>query len=196
MDEALTAGYRAGSQFLRDAIALIPDDGWDQPGIGTWTLRELVGHANRAHTLIEEYLLRPRPPEPADGPYFRPEAIAQRGREAVAALGDDPAATVAADAEAAIALIGRTDPDATVGSPIRTMSLRQYVPSRTAELTIHALDIAAALGADLVPPPPALQESLAFSARLSALRSAEAGTAVLLALSGRGTLPAGFSVYP
>lgn len=195
MDEALTAGYRAGSRFLQDAIDLIPDDGWDQPGLGTWTIRELVGHANRSHTLIEEYLLRPRPPEPLDGPYFRPEAIAARGREAVADLGDDPPAAVAAAAAAAIALIGRTDPDATVGSPIRTMALRQYVPSRTAELTIHALDVARALRADLTPPPAALQESLAFTAALSARRSAESGTAVLLALSGRGTLPDGYSVY-
>jgi uncharacterized protein (TIGR03083 family) len=196
MDETLTAGYRAGSQFLQDAIALIPDDGWDQPGLGTWTLRELVGHANRAHTLIEEYLLRPRPPEPPDSPYFHPDAIAARGREAVADLGDDPPAAVAAAAAAAIALIGRTDPDATVGSPIRAMPLREYVPSRTAELTIHALDVAAALGADLTPPPAALQESLVFTARLSALRSAESGTAVLLALSGRGALPDGYSAYP
>jgi uncharacterized protein (TIGR03083 family) len=195
MDEAQAAGYAAGSRFLQDAIALIPDDGWDQPGLGTWTVRELVGHANRAHTLIEEYLLRPRPPEPPDGPYFRPEAIAARGREAVAELGDDPAAAVAAAGAAAIALIERTDPDATVGSPIRTMALRQYVPSRTAELTIHALDLVRALGADLTPPPAALQESLAFTAMLSARRSAESGTAVLLALSGRGTLPDGYSVY-
>lgn len=196
MDEAVTAGYRAGSRFLQDTIALIPDDGWDQPGLGTWTVRELVGHANRAHSLIEEYLLRPRPPEPADGPYFRPEAIAARGREAVADLGEDPAAAVAAAAAAAIALIERTDPEATVGSPIRTMTLRQYVPSRTAELTIHALDIARAVGAaDLTPPPAALRESLAFTAALSARRSPESGTAVLLALSGRGTLPDGYSVY-
>jgi hypothetical protein len=75
-----------------------------------------------------------------------------------------------------------------------TMTLRAYLPSRTAELTIHALDIARALHLELAPPTEALLESLAFVATISDTRKKQ-GVAVLMALTGRGDLPAGFSVY-
>jgi hypothetical protein len=67
------------------------------------------------------------------------------------------------------------------------------LPSRIAELTIHGIDIARAIGADASAPMSALQESLAFVGRLSARRGG--GDVVLLALSGRGELAPGYSVY-
>jgi len=72
------------------------------------------------------------------------------------------------------------------------MTLAQFLPSRTAELTIHALDIVRAIGADLSAPPTALRESLVYVAQRAARKS---GQDVLLALSGRAPLPAGYSVY-
>jgi uncharacterized protein (TIGR03083 family) len=192
MDDALAAAFADASGFLVEAVRLVPADSWDQPGIGTWTRLELAGHANRSHTLLAEYLLRPQPPQPPGSPYFSAEAIAARGREAVADLGADPAAAIAAASASAIALVAATPPDAILGSPAGTMPLRRYLPSRIAELTIHGLDITGALGADLAPPAAALQQSLAFVAALAARRD---GTAALLALTGRGRLPAGYSVY-
>jgi uncharacterized protein (TIGR03083 family) len=194
MDGALAGAFTDASQFLAEAVALVPATAWDEPGLDRWTLRELAGHANRSHWLVEEYLLRPQPP--ADGAYFSESAIAARGRDAAAALGDDPAAAVRAASAAAIALVGRSAPDAAVGSPMGTMPLSRYLPSRIAELTIHGLDIVRAVHADLTPPPAALRESLVFAATAAVRRGGpEAGVTVLLALSGRGTLPAGFSVY-
>ena len=193
MDDALAAAFTDASGFLVEAARLVPDDGWDQPGIGTWTRRELAGHANRSHVLLAEYLLRPQPPEPPGSPYFSAEAIAARGREAVAALGADPAAAIADASASAIALVGATSPDAVLGSPAGTMTLRRYLPSRIAELTIHGLDIAAAVDAGLAPPPAAVQESLAFVAAIAARRGEP--VAVLRALTGRGQLPDGYSVY-
>jgi uncharacterized protein (TIGR03083 family) len=193
VDDALAAAFTDASGFLVEAARLVPDDGWDQPGLGTWTRRELAGHANRSHVLLAEYLLRPQPPEPPGSPYFSAAAIAARGREAVAALGADPAAAIAAASASAIALVAATAPDAVLGSPAGTMTLARYLPSRIAELTIHALDLADALGAGLAPPPAALRESLAFVAAIAARRDEPA--AVLRALTGRGQLPAGYSVY-
>jgi uncharacterized protein (TIGR03083 family) len=196
MDDALAGAFADASRFLVEAVGLVPATAWDQPGLDRWTLRELAGHANRSHWLVEEYLLRPQPPEAPDSPYFSAAAIAARGRDAAAALGDDPVTAVQAASEAAIALVGRTPPDASVGSPLGTMPLSRYLPSRIAELTIHGLDIGRAVGADLIPPPAALRESLAFTAVIAAIRRGpEAGVTALLALSGRGPLPEGFSVY-
>nr|MDQ2877282.1 hypothetical protein [Actinomycetota bacterium] len=87
MDDALAAAFAGASGFLAEAVRLVPADSWDKPGIGTWTRLELAGHANRSHTLLAEYLLRPQPPQPPGSPYFSAEAIAARGREAVAVLG-------------------------------------------------------------------------------------------------------------
>jgi hypothetical protein len=193
MDDALAAAFADASGFLVEAVRLVPADSWDQPGIGTWTRLELAGHANRSHTLLPEYLLRPQPPQPPGSPYFSAESIAARGREAVAVLGADPAAAIAAASASAIALVGATAPDAVLGSPAGTMTLRRYLPSRIAELTIHGLDLAAAVDAALAPPAAALRESLAFVAAIAARRDQPA--AVLLALTGRGQLPDGYSVY-
>jgi uncharacterized protein (TIGR03083 family) len=192
MDDGSVTAFRDASRFLVEAVRLVPDSGWDAPGLGSWSMRELVAHANRGHTTVEEYLLRPQQPQPPGSAYFSDEAIAARGREAVRALGDDPAGAVAAASTAVIALIEQSPPEAKIGSPAGTMTLAQFLPSRTTELTIHALDIARAVGADLPAPPSALRESLMFVAQRAAGRS---GQDVLLALSGRGQLPAGYSVY-
>ena len=190
-DESVTA-FRDASGFLVDTVRAVPDSAWDAPGLGNWNVRELVAHANRGHTTLEEYLLRPQRPQPPGSSYFSDEAIAARGREAVRALGDDPAGAVAGTSTAVIALIEQSPPDAKIGSPAGTMTLAQFLPSRTAELTIHALDIVRAIGADLSAPPTALRESLVYVAQRAARKS---GQDVLLALSGRAPLPAGYSVY-
>jgi hypothetical protein len=61
VDDALAAAFADASSFLVETARLVPDDGWDEPGLGTWSRRELAGHANRSHTLLAEYLLRPQP---------------------------------------------------------------------------------------------------------------------------------------
>jgi uncharacterized protein (TIGR03083 family) len=192
MDDGSVTAFRDASRFLVAAVRAVPDSGWDAPGLGNWSVRQLVAHANRGHTTVEEYLLRPQQPQPPGSAYFSDEAIAARGREAVRALGDDPAGAVEATSTAVIALIEQSPPEAQIGSPAGTMTLAQFLPSRTAELTIHGLDIARAAGADMSAPPSALRESLVFVAQRAAGKS---GQEVLLALSGRGPLPTGYSVY-
>jgi len=185
--------FGAASRFFAEAVGLVPASAWRQGGLGHWTLVELVAHGNRAHTTLQDYLLRPRPPEPPGSSYFSDEAVAERGRVAVAALGTDPAAAVGAASGRAIALVERTPANATVGSPAGTMTLGAYLPSRIAELTIHGLDVAAAVGPGLAAPPLALVESLRFvTGRL--VKKGE-GQAVLLALAGRASLPPGLSAY-
>jgi uncharacterized protein (TIGR03083 family) len=190
----LVLAFGAASRFFAEAVGLVPASAWPQPGLGDWTVVELVGHGNRAHTTLEEYLLRPRPPEPAGSSYFSDEAVGQRGREAVAALGDHPAAVVEAASGRAITLVERTPANATIGSPAGTMTLGAYLPSRISELTIHGLDVAAALGRpELTPPAPALVESLRYvTGRL--VKKGE-GQIALLALAGRAVLPPGLSAY-
>jgi len=193
MDGPSVVAFKAASGYFVRAVQLVPGTEWDAPGLGSWTVRELVGHANRAHTTIEEYLAHPQPPEPLGSRYFSDEAIAERGREAVVALGQDPKSAVDDTSRRVAGLVDETSPEATVGSPARTVTLRDYLPSRTAELTIHGLDVVEVLGLDLEPPSEALEESLVFMARLSVRKGS--GRALLRAMSGRGALPSGYSVY-
>ena len=193
LDTPASTAFRDASEFFAGTVALIPAAAWESPGLGQWTVRELVAHANRAHTTLVAYVEHPQPPELPGSGYFAPEAVAARGRADVATLGDDPAAAVRAASEAAARLIARSAPETVVGSPAGTVTLARYLPSRTAELAVHSLDLARALGRDVQLPGPVLAETLVFAARRAADRPA--AQELLLALTGRGPLPAGYSVY-
>jgi Mycothiol maleylpyruvate isomerase N-terminal domain len=182
-------------------------DIWDAPGLGEWTVRDLIGHASRSFTTIETYLAHAAadPPDeivvrtPLDylmglqNPLLDPVAIIQRGRDAGAALGDDPPAAVQELARRVTALVDVTPDDALLRTLFGGAIFLAYLPSRTFELTVHTLDLVDALG---VPAPAILDSPIAASLQLAAAvagRGRDAG-AVLLALTGRHPLRDGFSV--
>jgi uncharacterized protein (TIGR03083 family) len=185
----------------------VREDDWARPGLGVWTLRDLAGHTSRALLTVESYLdpaTTTQQPSLADveayfaaagaaGAHADPAAIAERGRQAGIALGDDPAAAVAAIVERVLAMVDQADDNALVTTPMNTMTLVGYLPTRTFELVVHTLDIAAAAG---VRPPDALDRPLASCLALAGRLAVSQGRGpeVLLALTGRRPLAAGFSV--
>ncbi len=206
-ERTLFALAAAGFAALAEAV---PADGWDRPALGVWTVRELVGHTTRALTTVESYRGRRTDGPPLDGPVAyitaaaaepsgsagraaRDEAIAARGRESAAALGDDPAGGVAGVVERVRALVDQLADDTPMGTAAGPMTLAGYLPTRTLELTVHSLDLCRAL--DVAEPEglrPAIEASLVLAARAAAAEGH--GAAVLLALCGRGPLPEGFAV--
>ena len=72
------------------------------------------------------------------------------------------------------------------------MRLSTYLPTRTFELVVHGLDIARATGRPVTHPQEAVAEAVALAGAVAA-RSGRGGD-VLLALTGRAPLPAGFSI--
>jgi hypothetical protein len=140
--------------------------------------------------VLEQYLYQPIE---AQGPeYFADDAIEARGREAALSLGADPLVEVSEASAVAIDIVRTNPPETTLGSPLGTVTLAQYVPSRTAELTIHTLDIVGAIGSSLEAPSAAVADSLAFVAGRARGATAQS---LLLALTGRCELPPGFSLY-
>jgi hypothetical protein len=121
-----------------------------------------------------------------------PAAVAQRGRDAGAALGKDPASAVGEISQRVIAQIHAESGDALLTTPVGGMRLVDYLPTRTFELTVHTCDLAAALGAPLDLPDAAAVETLKVLGGLAS-RSDLAGP-LLLAATGRQPFPAGFSV--
>jgi uncharacterized protein (TIGR03083 family) len=192
MDDAVAA-FASAADLLVDVVDRIAPGDWERPGLGSWDVRELVAHAQRGMTTVEQYLTDPVDPASVPEDYATPESVAARARASVAALGDDPSATVRQTRDRVVPLVARTPMDAVVGSPFGYTSLGAYLPWRTAELTTHSIDIADALGLPVEVPSDALAETLRHVATMAVVKGH--GREVLRALSGRASLPPGFSVY-
>lgn len=198
-EDSRTAFGDAARWFVRTA-ALV-DDRWEQPGLGEWDVRALVGHTSRSLVTVEAYLGRPAPAaaiaSPAD--YFlaiRAAAagagVAARGREAGAALGSDPATAVAEIAARVLALVETRDGTELVTTIAGGMRLSDYLPTRTFELAVHTADLARVLAVPPDVPPTAASHALAIVTDLAVKDGLAA--LLLLAATGRPGLPADFSV--
>ncbi len=174
------------------------DGGWDRPGLGRWDLRSLVGHTARALVTVTTYLDRPAEREDlaSAAAYVGltgtadvdASAVNERGVAAGAELGDDPHAWVAAAADRAVARVRAADPDQLLQTIGGGMRLRTYLPTRTFELVVHGLDVAAATSLDLEVPPPALREAAGLATEVVLARGR--GSDLLLTLTGRADWPA------
>lgn len=121
-----------------------------------------------------------------------PAAVAQRGREAGAALGADPADALAEIADPVLATVTDAVPDALVATPVGGVHLAEYLTTRTFERTVHTCDLATALGQTLTMPEAAAAMSPALAGALAA-RTGRAGP-LLLAATGRIGLNPGYTV--
>jgi len=189
------------ARTFADLVPRIPQDRWEGPGLGEWNLRSLVGHTSRSLITVETYLDQPVDTEevPTAAAYYAAltkldhGGVVARGMQAGQALGENPAEFVAALAKRVLAQVE------TAGNPlIHTaaggMHLENYLSTRTFELVVHSLDIAAALPD--IEPPEFSDQLLSEVARVAATAAVLLGRGVelILALTGRGSLSPGFSV--
>lgn len=191
--------FAAAAQAFAELVDRIPDDAWTGPGLGDWDLRALVGHASRSLVTVLTYLPRIAETEavPTTAAYYAAAAqimaaVTERGRQAGAALGNDPAATVRTLVRDCARALAATTDDPVIESIAGGMRLSGYLVTRTFELVVHSLDIAAATGLSYDPPADALAESLALAVDVAVDRGQ--GSRLLLALTGRASLASGFSV--
>ncbi|OBB75445.1 maleylpyruvate isomerase family mycothiol-dependent enzyme [Mycobacterium sp. 852014-52144_SCH5372336] len=199
----MTTTFASAARSFADLVGRIPADAWSGPGLGDWDLRSLVGHTSRSLTTVLTYLETPSDREDIATPqeyYARvnpaalgldPADVAERGRQAARDLGDDPPVAVADLVSQALSRLETVDdPIIRVlgGLGIR---LRTYLPTRTFELAVHSLDIARAVGLSLTLPGAVLEEALVLAARIAAEHQ---GETVLMALTGRDSLPPSFSI--
>lgn len=175
---------------------------WGEDGLGEWTVRDLVGHTSRALLTVENYLDAPFAAVTLGSAtdYFRaalssigaPDEVAQRGRDAGARLGEDVPGAVALIADRVVARMRSTPADAVVATPVGGMMLRDYLPTRTVELTVHTCDLAVATDQPLTVPPTAAAQSLGALGALAA--QGDSAGELLLAATGRRGLPPGFTL--
>jgi len=131
------------------------------------------------------------------GGQHRQVAVAARRATASAsthaeALGVDPASAVRALVKDVAIRLNSADGEQLVQSAAGGMQLSAWLVTRTFELTVHTLDIAAATGILATSTPKALADAASLAAHIAA--TVGTGETVLRALTGRGTLPNGFFV--
>ena len=208
------ASFKGAALYFADAVSRVPADTWERPGLGVWSVRALVGHTSRALITVESYLnagaeqvtiasaadyymgalAQAADGAPADEKAALDEAVAERGRQAGLALGPDPAGAVRDIAKRVTARVDAAADTALVGTPWGGMALIDYLPTRTLELTIHTMDLIAALSLDQAEPAPdeAVAVTFALIGELAHRRRLDSD--LLLAATGRRALPSGYTV--
>jgi uncharacterized protein (TIGR03083 family) len=186
-----------------NVVADIRADQWDQPGLGEWTVRSLVGHTSRAVQTVIDYLALDEPETitiaTADEYYrqvFRDAAasaaVARRGVEAGVSLGDNPAQAISRMIKRALVRLGEQRYDRRVAVRGGNMPLEEYLHTRLFELVVHTIDIGRATGLRPAFPDGAVREAALLATTVAT--DAGHGEELLLALTGRADLPEGFSV--
>jgi uncharacterized protein (TIGR03083 family) len=206
--------FAQSAQWFLTVVSRVGPEQWDRPGLGVWTVRELVGHTGRALSTVEDYLVVPEPgaattedDDPVVGAalYFmglRDNAplhqdVAERGRQAGAELPDGPGSVVldAMDvlATRVLALVLDAPDDAAFKTRFGARPFSSYLLTRAVELVVHSVDLATACGSELDVPPLAASAAVAVIGEL-AVRRDSAGE-VIAALAGRVPLRPGFGVF-
>ncbi len=189
--------FMEAAEYLIDTASLIAADQWEAPGLGHWSIRELVGHAGRALLNVSAYLATPAESADLAGPvaYFMAafgsgsdsaatsQAILERGREAGLALGAEPLGALHAWRNDALAALANAEIDTIVTTPFGSIALSDYLATRTFELVIHTLDLHRALGTSPIAPQGPLLVAALIATSLAVKRGFGAETC--LSLTGR-----------
>lgn len=196
--------FRVAATAFIELVGRIDPATYASPALGVWNVRDLIGHTSRAITTVADYLSVPAPfsenlPN-AETYYLRVfggftdhKAVAERGIAAGKKLGDDAVATISASLERSLVLLAGQSENRLVAVGDLAIPLSEYLRTRVFELVVHGFDLAAATGQAFEVQSGPVARSAALAAGVAAERGQ--GEAVLFALTGRGGLPEGFSIF-
>ena len=196
---AVRAAFTEGAATFLDTLRGVGPEYWDRPGaLGDWTTRELAAHTLRAFITIDGYLAAQPTVDRvlADAAEYYQAAladvgvhqgVASRARQAARQL-IDPVGEAEVTVAHTLALVAATADDEPVNTFAGQITLVEYLATRVVELGVHTLDLQRATGqpAELHPDTSAVIVSV-----LTALASP---VTLVLALTGRAALPAGYNV--
>ncbi|AGL15721.1 maleylpyruvate isomerase N-terminal domain-containing protein [Actinoplanes sp. N902-109] len=187
--------YKSAVTVFTDLVGRVPPGRWSGPGLGGWSLRDLTGHTvSSALHQLPGVLASPAAAVTIESPEAYWAAVRtlaadpDDARKAGESLGADPADAVIGFARKATHALSAAGDTAVVATPAGGMRVRDWIATRTFELVVHGLDVAAAAGVPVEYDAGVLADTTA-----QAVRAAD--PAVLLrALTGRAPLPPGYSV--
>jgi hypothetical protein len=197
------AAFLAAAETFVEQVDRVPVTALTGPGLGDWDLRALVGHASRSLVTVETYLDQPADQitVPTAAAYYVAiaetlaaggSAVVERGRQAGAALGDDPAGFVRGLAARVRAKLAGFEATYVLTMIAGGMPLDEYLRTRTFELVVHGYDIADACGVAADHDLSAVIDATTLAAEVAVATGR--GRDLLLALTGRSGLPESFSV--
>ena len=201
---AVRKAYAASVNGFLSLCAQLEAGDWDKPGLEAWNVRTLVGHASRSLTTVRDYLVAGANKPitlhhafdyyPAINVQFAnaDTAALARARQAGESMGADPILFLDELAREVLAQVQARADEAPAATLVGVMRLIDYLPTRIFELVVHSADLALATGRHYRPDAQASLIAWSLGAAVAAL-SPEPMPA-LLALTGRGPLPPGFSV--
>lgn len=186
----------ASADFV-DAVDGVRSEQWDQPGLGEWSVRELVGHCLRVYVTVDEYSSTPEPHEataPTAASYYRSvgqvpdvhDAVAVRGRTAGAEL-TDPAGQVAEIANRATGTVAGIPATRVLATPFGDIPFIEYLATKVNELVVHTIDLRDATGQPTVVNPRTAAVVVPLLCELAD------PAIVIRALTGRCALPPGYN---
>ncbi|EMY33207.1 hypothetical protein D477_016180 [Arthrobacter crystallopoietes BAB-32] len=191
--------YLAAGRHFRGVLSRIPEEAWGKPGLGEWDVRTLAGHTSRALVTVLTYLERPaeQVTVASAAAYFSGQDftsspdITARAVRAAQELGPKPVETV----DRMLVRLNEVVPlveDRVIETIAGGMRLSDYLPTRIFELAVHSLDLAAACGIRTSLPADVELAANKLAIEIAAARGE--GSKLLFALTGRASLPAGYSV--
>ncbi len=191
--------FHEAAGFVRELVEGIKADEWSQPGLGEWTVAELVVHATRAASTIVAYaeVEAELAFEDAAAYYLGVldgeaihDAVATRAREQAARIEEPLPEYVAAEFARANEVLERTPAAQVLGTFAGGIRLIDYLPTRVVELVVHGIDLADALDRDVHVPVVAMQVTLETLGDVAVARPDVVDPAqIVRALTGRGSLP-------
>ena len=196
---AVRAAFHDASESFLAVLRAVRPEQWDRPGaLGDWTTRELAAHALRAYVTVDGYLSAAPTTDRilADaGEYYATvlsepsvhQGVLIRARQAGVQL-IDPVGEAESTIARVLALVASTADDEPVNTFAGQISLVEYLATRVVEVGVHTLDLQRAIGA-----PVELADSTT-DVVLQVLVQLASPVPLILALSGRQTLPVGFNV--
>ncbi len=194
--------YLEAGEYFASVVDQVDIDGWDEPALGEWCVRDLAGHTYRAFTTVLSYSAAPGDKVEIERPvdYFLKvvggnvdhKQVAELGRGAGLEIIDDPRMMVRGFAMYVKNKLDELGDDHIMGTIVGGMRLIDYLPTRTFELIIHTMDLAKAVGVDSKPPEKGMTATLEILGQIALYRGQASD--LVLAATGRGGLPTGFSV--
>jgi uncharacterized protein (TIGR03083 family) len=198
-----TTDFETAAHCFLDLVGEVRPALWEEPALGSWNVRSLVGHTSRAITVVETYLLADPAAEmtapdaetyyaEAFTKYTDNDAVAARGVEAGKTLTEDSGTLFEAALGRALELIASNAPDRLVAIGPIGIPLSEYLRTRVFELVVHSMDIAKATDLDHGIPTHVVANTADLAARV-AVRKGN-GEDILFAMTGRRPLPLRYSI--
>ncbi|MBI4882884.1 MAG: maleylpyruvate isomerase N-terminal domain-containing protein [Actinobacteria bacterium] len=193
------AGFEEAAETLLRVLRGVSPEQWDQPNaLGDLTTRELAAHALRAFITVEAYLVADPLTERvlADACEYYTTALGDpavhqgviaRARQAGRQL-SDPVGEAEVICARVLALVAASANDEPVNSFVGQITLIEYLATRVVELGVHTLDLARATGQHVE------MHGDTAAVVLSVLTQLASPVQLILALSGRESLPDNYNV--